>query len=251
MTTAITFTHHVLLPVQPGFGFVDRQLSKDEHVLWYVTDGAARLRFESGAWQDISVHSCVWFAPQLRHSVETNGRQPFTAYSFRFQARLPLNEHKVQCNAASQLPFIDALYNECLLESEANTERLASLLCLISTNFDSSAATPLLSLSHQQRQQLAQYVQRHIQHKVMPADLAAHLGYSADYFSRLFKRSYGRSPKRWLMEQRIALAQFHLRDAQMPMRMVAELCGYDDQNIFSRQFKQLMGCSPSAYRRQA
>ena len=44
------------------------------------------------------------------------------------------------------------------------------------------------------------------------------------------------------------MAQFHLRNSHMPMYAVAERCGYDDQNIFSRQFKQVMGCSPSVYR---
>ena len=248
MSSTPSFTHHVLLPVQPGFGFIDRQTDKQEHILWFITDGALRLRFGQEEWQDIGTHACVWFAPGLTHSVETTAKEGFTAYSFRFYGQFPITEHKLKTQAGAQLAFIDALYRECLLESVADPARLQALLYIIATSFDGPVAEQQSLMSTKQRQQLTQYVQQHVQHKVTPADLAAHLGYSADYFSRLFKRSYGRSPKRWLMEQRIAMAQFHLRNSHMPMYAVAERCGYDDQNIFSRQFKQVMGCSPSAYR---
>ena len=250
MAAALSFTHHVLLPVQAGFGFQNRCSSKHEHVLWYITDGALRVRLAEHQWHDLGPHSCVWFAPELPHSVETTAQQVFTAYSFRFQGKMPIRDHKLQVQAGATLPFIDALYRECLLDGLSDQQRLHALLYIIATSFDAPVSEQASSLSMQQRQQLAKYVQTHVQYKVQPADLAQHLGYSADYFSRLFKRSYGRSPKRWLMEQRVSMAQYHLRNSNLPMLEVAACCGYDDQNIFSRQFKQVMGCSPTAFRQQ-
>lgn len=253
MSHPIQWSHHVLLPVKGNFAF-DQRVSQ-EHIVWYLTKGAVDIKLNEQAWLRYGVDSLIWFPHGEPHSVRCPNARPFTCYSFRFKARLSVQRAVGIDQAQRYLPLIDDLYQECLLEDGADQERVQALLYLITSSIErqqlESASETVQRgkfLSDKQRQTLSRYVQLHVQDQIHPADLADELGYSADYFSRLFKRSYGKAPKRWLMEQRIRMAQYFLSDSYESIRVIAERCGYQDQNIFSRQFKQVLGYSPSQYR---
>jgi len=83
-----------------------------------------------------------------------------------------------------------------------------------------------------------------------PADLAHALGYAPGYFTRLFSASVGRSPRRWLVEERIRYAAERLGDSDRPITAIAEEFGYQSPFLFSRQFRDVMGVSPRSYRRR-
>jgi AraC-like DNA-binding protein len=83
-----------------------------------------------------------------------------------------------------------------------------------------------------------------------PADLARHLRLSPDYFTRLFTRTLGIPPRRWLLEQRIRLAALRLEESQLNVTEVAAEFGYENVFLFSRQFRQVMARSPLEYRRR-
>lgn len=72
---------------------------------------------------------------------------------------------------------------------------------------------------------------------------------SPDYFSRQFRRTYGCSFRRYVVERRIRLARSYIRETTFSIGRIAELLGYGDIFHFSRQFKQVMGYSPSRERR--
>ena len=80
------------------------------------------------------------------------------------------------------------------------------------------------------------------------AELARHLRLSPDYFTRLFTRTYGQPPRRWLLEQRVRLAALRLAESRLNVSEVAAEFGYENVFLFSRQFRQVMGQSPSQYR---
>jgi AraC-like DNA-binding protein len=82
------------------------------------------------------------------------------------------------------------------------------------------------------------------------AQIAGAAGLSADYFSRLFQRTTGKSVRRWIVEERIRAATELLGDPSMSIGQVAERLGYQDLFYFCRQFKQVMGVSPSGFRKR-
>ena len=66
---------------------------------------------------------------------------------------------------------------------------------------------------------------------------------------RLFKRCYGITPHRYLIEKRVGLAKKLLRSG----RTVMETCfaiGFDSPNSFSATFRKYTGLSPSDYKKQ-
>ncbi len=70
---------------------------------------------------------------------------------------------------------------------------------------------------------------------------------SEQYFRKLFKKEFGISPKKYVIENRIKRAQALILTNHYTVSEIAELCGYTDYNYFSTEFKKATGVSPSQY----
>lgn len=96
--------------------------------------------------------------------------------------------------------------------------------------------------------ELCQTVRAHPEKDWTVLRMAKELGMCRSYFYKVFLRRTGRSPQRFVMEERMRIARVYLRESTNPIGWIAEQLGYRDVYFFSRQFKQLHGCSPRAYR---
>ena len=77
---------------------------------------------------------------------------------------------------------------------------------------------------------------------------AAHL--SASHFSAEFKKYFGISPMRYLLELRLKQAAYRLQDINTNITETTRAVGFQDALYFSRQFKRLFGVSPRLYRQK-
>jgi AraC-like DNA-binding protein len=74
---------------------------------------------------------------------------------------------------------------------------------------------------------------------------------SEAHFIRVFRATFGETPHRYLQRRRVERAMFLLRETD---RSVTEICfdvGFSSLGTFSRTFSDIVGRSPSAFRRQA
>jgi len=74
---------------------------------------------------------------------------------------------------------------------------------------------------------------------------------SAGHFSREFKRAYGESPYSYLMTRRVERAMALLRVGEMSVTEVCFAVGFSSLGTFSTRFTELVGVSPSVYRKEA
>lgn len=76
-------------------------------------------------------------------------------------------------------------------------------------------------------------------------------GYSEDYVRACFKKETGKTPIGFLTELRIKQACYliDIYKDQLSLSEIAERCGYTDYVYFSKKFKELMGLSPTAYKK--
>ena len=74
---------------------------------------------------------------------------------------------------------------------------------------------------------------------------------SAGHLSREFKLAYGEAPYGYLMTRRIERAMALLRRGDMSVTDVCFVVGCQSLGTFSTRFTELVGVSPSAYRRHA
>ncbi len=81
--------------------------------------------------------------------------------------------------------------------------------------------------------------------------LARGVNMSAGHLSREFRRAYGESPYSYLMTRRIERAMALLRRGDLSVTEVCFLVGCSSLGTFSTRFAELVGMSPSVYRREA
>lgn len=73
---------------------------------------------------------------------------------------------------------------------------------------------------------------------------------SEAHFIRTFKATFGETPHRYLQRRRVERAMFLLRGTD---RSVTDICldvGFTSLGTFSRTFREVVGQSPTDYRRQ-
>ena len=94
-----------------------------------------------------------------------------------------------------------------------------------------------------------EYLRGHFQEEISLGDVAALFHVHPPYLTRLFKRSVGLAPVRYLRDVRINHARrLLLEQREMEIKEIAGLCGYPDQGYFSRVFKAAVGVTPQEYR---
>ena len=81
--------------------------------------------------------------------------------------------------------------------------------------------------------------------------LARGVHLSAGHLSREFKKAYGESPYSYLMTRRIERAMRLLRVGDLSVTDVCFAVGCQSLGTFSTRLTELVGMSPSAYRREA
>jgi AraC-like DNA-binding protein len=83
------------------------------------------------------------------------------------------------------------------------------------------------------------------------AALAQGVGMSSGHLSRQFREAYGEPPYSYLMTRRIERAMALLRRGDMSVTDVCFAVGCSSLGTFSTRFTELVGVSPSVYRRDA
>ncbi|PKI92898.1 AraC family transcriptional regulator [Actinomycetales bacterium SN12] len=73
---------------------------------------------------------------------------------------------------------------------------------------------------------------------------------SAGHLSRRFRQVFGESPYSYLMTRRIERAMALLRRGDVSVTEACFAVGFSSLGTFSTRFSQLVGLSPSAYRRE-
>lgn len=94
------------------------------------------------------------------------------------------------------------------------------------------------------------YIQQNYQRELSVDEVANFCQLNRNYFSRRFKELIGSTPQEFLIQQRLTSAAELLRLTNLPIKNVADQCGYPNQLHFSQAFKKYYGVSPKEWRRQ-
>lgn len=116
-----------------------------------------------------------------------------------------------------------------------------------------SAVKPQLSiydggLPERQVLQVVEYINEHLNQDIKLADLAELLGMSQFHFSHQFKQSMRIAPYQYLLQQRVERAKQLLKQTDRSIMEIAFLCGFNSHSHLSKQFRQITGITPKAYR---
>lgn len=95
---------------------------------------------------------------------------------------------------------------------------------------------------------LQQFMQSRLAQPLTLEQLAQEAGMEKFHFAKTFKRLTGQSPLQHFLHLRMARACEWLDAGEESVGAVALRLGYSDAPYFSRQFRQVTGLAPSAYR---
>jgi AraC-like DNA-binding protein len=79
-------------------------------------------------------------------------------------------------------------------------------------------------------------------------ELADAVGMTQNYLAWHFRRRYGMTMPRYLLNRRIEHAGLLLATTDLPVTRIAQRVGFTDPQHFNKQFRRIMGLSPTAYR---
>jgi AraC family transcriptional regulator len=114
----------------------------------------------------------------------------------------------------------------------------------------SSVETPIArgALPAWKMRKVLSHVEAHLSRRIHVKELAGLAGLSASHFCRAFKRTFGASPRHYVLRRRIEVAQAMMLTTTDPFSSIAMSCGMCDQQHFTRTFRRIVGETPSMWR---
>lgn len=94
-----------------------------------------------------------------------------------------------------------------------------------------------------------EYMRKNFRDDISIEQLAGITHLSKSYFMSSFKKAVGFGAIQYLSHLRISAACEALSSTEKRVCEIAFDCGYGNISHFNRQFKEMMGCSPNAYRK--
>jgi len=92
------------------------------------------------------------------------------------------------------------------------------------------------------------WVRSHLTRKLDVETLARAVRMSPRTFARQFQAQFGSTPARWVQSLRIEAAMQHLENHDMPLRKIAQITGFRDEQALRRAFIQQTAVAPREYR---
>ncbi|MBN1943358.1 MAG: helix-turn-helix transcriptional regulator [Phycisphaerae bacterium] len=80
------------------------------------------------------------------------------------------------------------------------------------------------------------------------SELAERLRVSREHLTRIFKEQTSRTPRRYMLRQKMLLACRLLKTTQLTHKEIAVRLGYDAPAHFTRTFKHILGMTPGRFR---
>lgn len=94
------------------------------------------------------------------------------------------------------------------------------------------------------------YINAHIFHgRLTVENVAEAMNVTPAHLARTFKQKFGTSPVKYMNSMRMAEAKRLLKTERLQVKEIAARLYYTDPLYFSKQFTQLIGISPSEYRK--
>ena len=226
-----------------------------------VLEGRGILHYSDENFR-VGAGDCFFIDCRTPHYCESDRDQPWellwvqfdgctTAEYFKlFSAQQQAVFHPVTAGKfSSLLQEIMRLNAESYADTEALTSGLlANLLTLLLTVNSVSEETDT-ALQAKLKTVLA-YIDANFTEELRLDELARRFDISKYYLTREFKRAYGETIFQHIIGLRINYAKRLLRFTDKSVEEIAELCGFNDQSYFSKQFKKAENVTCLAFRRR-
>ncbi len=226
-----------------------------------VLDGQGALTVD-GKTERLSAGDCFFIDCRQKHVYQSDPDNPWELLWVHFNGCTSDEYYKLY---AAQLPPV--------FRPAATTKFVAVLQELLRTNTETYADTEILSsgliaelltmlltvnsmpeeadsaLQSKLKVVLA-YIDANFTSEIRLDELSKRFYISKYYLTREFKRAYGETIFQHIIGKRINYAKRLLRFTDKSVEEISELCGFNDQSYFSKQFKKAENITCLAFRRR-
>lgn len=96
-----------------------------------------------------------------------------------------------------------------------------------------------------------EYIRNNAESELSLISLAKEAGYSRGHFLKMFHKTTGMTPHRYILNVRIDRAKELLKNTEMGLIDVAALCGFSNHAHLTQVFRRFTSVTPSDYRRNS
>lgn len=226
-----------------------------------VLDGKGTLVY-NGQTYSLECGDCFFIDCRAPHSYQSDLDKPWEIiwvhfngctseeYYKLFMAQLPPVFRPVSnAKFISLLQELLRLNTETYADTEILTSGLLSNLLTMLLTVNSISEEDDTALQAKLKTVLA-YVDANFTAEISLDDLSHRFYISKYYLTREFKRAYGETIFQHIIGLRINYAKRLLRFTDKSVEEISELCGFNDQSYFSKQFKKAENVTCLAFRRR-
>jgi AraC-like DNA-binding protein/mannose-6-phosphate isomerase-like protein (cupin superfamily) len=244
------------------FHYFERKKGCDQHIMIYCVKGKGWFTID-GNKQQVNQDNLLIIPRGTPHIYASSDTNPWTIYWLHFLGNQSENYFKHLLPEFHTFPIplekapnIVRLFNEIyevlqngftldnMIFSSQVLPHLMGLIFLMNHDYHLQ-----LKASSQVIDESIQYMTKHLSQNLSLSELANHVNLSVSHYSYLFKNKTGYSPIDYFLRLKIQRACQYLDITTLNIETIAGKVGFKDPYYFSRIFHQIMGQSPSTYRK--
>lgn len=250
------------------------QIKSQRYLIWFITEGSGTVSRKKSENINFNKNDIIWFKPKTEYSIEHQSKK-LCLYSMHFEL---FNEKGNIDNQKLSLPpdiiknadtkYIHILFKDLFSDqtdetltpdNDQQSEKLNTLSKTVLMEIDEAA-----SKNPQQQSEVTDdvydtktdamakiaYQYRHDPSFRAPiSKLAEQLYMTPNNFSQSFKKKFGKTPKQYAIQCRINHASRLLVETAMSIKDIADMLGYNDPQLFAKQFQKVHAMTPSQFRK--
>ncbi|MCG5480277.1 MAG: AraC family transcriptional regulator [Ensifer alkalisoli] len=226
-------------------------------VLQHTIGGAGNLRYENRTYRLREGETLLLLVPHNhRYWLEDGGRWEFFWISMNGEEALRIHRAilAVTGPVVRLHPETIEHLSDCSLRliTGAETPGRASAIAYeaaMALYDDVFGSHPVLSEEYRRMQHVIDHILANLEKPLPVEELARVSGLSRAHFSRVFAASEGMPPAEFVLQKRLQRAvKLLTKTADLPVKEVAILSGFEDPNYFAKVFRRVFGASPTEFR---
>lgn len=247
--------------LKAGKGHHTSRQNLQSFLLAIVLDGKGTLNYNGQNYR-LEAGDCFFIDCRISHSYQSDNAEPWELtwvhfngctteeYYKLFTAQLPPVFHPVTTSKlVSAVQEIMRLNAESYADTEVLTSGLLANLLTMLLTVNSISEDGDTALQAKLKTVLA-YIDANFTTDISLDELSHRFYISKYYLTREFKRAYGETIFQHIISLRVNYAKRLLRFTDKSVEEISELCGFNDQSYFSKQFKKAENVTCLAFRRR-
>lgn len=237
---------------------INRPTGSEDYLLLHVKTPAIFVL--QGTEHMVQKNSVIIFrkgTPQLYYACQDSYANDYIHFDIDTEIdlrSLPLDTIIPLPSTAQVSKLLKDIYLEFISNNQKRMESIDLLLKLLFVKIGEQSAyhpdNPVLYNYYDALLELRSFIYRHPKERWTITRLSQLVNLSPSYFQRLYKQTFGVSCISDTISSKIEYAKTSLASSGGTIREISSLCGYDNEEHFMRQFKKIVGMTPSEYRIQ-